>query len=193
LRVLNRSRIGSWPTSRDGCSLTPAGIAIRSAGSVLVLVSSGYIIEGGGPLRRVIEARLHCQAINDDNRGEYALRYLKGKGMKLSKLAQKYGQRREVDALSAAAHADARLLSLLSDPNAVTGEGEVEEGEFSVLPFRDVGMAQSILYVVAYETVGVATTVVEAFGAALQIPPWISEELKRLGELADQISAASAG
>ncbi|MGN6557015.1 MAG: hypothetical protein ACTHLH_03270 [Solirubrobacterales bacterium] len=165
--------------ARQFAVVAASGIAVRSAGSAVVLVAAGYAIESAGPFRRILESKLHAQAIKDDQTGEYALRFLQGQGTGISKLAQRYGQKEEVELLSTFAHADASGLRLLQS-GARRGSGEVSETEINVLPAADPEKAASILYLIGYETVGIAVLVAEVFGVGLEIPPWISSELKRL-------------
>jgi hypothetical protein len=167
---------------RQFASVAAGGLAVRASSSALMLVSSGYVVEAGGPLRRLIEAKLHCRAICDDETGQYGFRYLQGRAAGLSKLAQKYGERQEIETLSRVAHADTAALELYERPGSRKGDGPIQEGEFSVLPEADVERAFSVLYVIAYETVGMAVVIAQVFEVLLQIPAWISGELKRLRE-----------
>lgn len=169
--------------ARQFAGVATAGIAVRASSSALMLVACGYSIEAAGPLRRLIEAKLHARAVCDDDSGEYALRLVKGRGMGMSKLAQRYGEREEIDALSTIAHADTAALRLYEREGSLKGRGApVQEAEFSVLPEPDIKRASSVLYVIAYETAGMAVVVAEIFGVALEIPSWIGAELKRLSE-----------
>ena len=156
--------------ARQFASIAAAGIVVRSSSSVLMLTSTGYVVEAGAMLRRVIEAKLHCRAISDDESGEYALRYLQGKGSGLSKLAQKYGNRDEVDTLSKLSHADNRSLRLV-ESRFIEGDGIVQEGEFSVMPARQPEWAASLLYVVAYETAAMCALLVEVSALESRFQP----------------------
>ncbi|MGN6257925.1 MAG: hypothetical protein ACTHN3_09300 [Solirubrobacterales bacterium] len=177
--------------ARQFAVVSASGIAVRSAGSGLVLIASGYVIESAGPFRRILESKLHAQAINDDQSGEYALRFLQGRGTGISKLAQRYGKKEEVELLSTFAHADASGLRLL-EVGARRGNSEVSETEINVLPAADPEKAASVLYLISYETVGIATLVAEVFGVGLEIPPWISRELQRLKEASEALARSSA-
>jgi hypothetical protein len=172
--------------ARQFAVIAASGIAVRSAGSALVLVASGYVVESAGPFRRILESKLQARAILDDESGQYALRFLQGRGTGISKLAQRYGQKEEIELLSTFAHADASGLRLV-ESGVRRGSGEVSETEFSVLPAADPKKAISILYLVAYESVGIATIVAEVFGVGVEVPPWISAELKRLKVAADSL------
>lgn len=172
--------------ARQFAVVAASGIAVRSAGSALVLIASGYVIESAGPFRRILESKLHAQAINDDQSGEYALRFLQGRGTGISKLAQRYGKKEEVELLSTFAHADTSGLRLL-ESGARRGSGEVTETEINVLPAADPAKAVSVLYLISYEMVGMAALVAEVFGVGLEIPPWISRELQRLREASEAL------
>lgn len=172
--------------ARQFAVIAASGIAVRSAGSALVLVASGYVVESAGPFRRILESKLQARAILDDESGQYALRFLQGRGTGISKLAQRYGQKEEIELLSTFAHADASGLRLV-ESGVRRGSGEVSETEISVLPAADPEKAISILYLVAYESVGITTIVAEVFGVGVEVPPWISAELKRLKEAADSL------
>jgi hypothetical protein len=65
---------------------------------------------------------------------------------------------------------------------------EVDHREFKVWPAVDPRLAESILYVIAYETVAVAFAACEIFGFTLELPPWISSELFRLKEAAELVA-----
>lgn len=177
--------------ARQFAVVAASGIAVRSAGSALVLIASGYVIESAGPFRRILESKLHARAIKDDQSGEYALRFLQGRGTGISKLAQRYGKKEEVELLSTFAHADASGLRLL-ESGARRGSGEISETEINVLPAADPEKAASVLYLISYETVGIAALVAEVFGVGLEVPPWIGRELQRLREASEALGRSPA-
>jgi hypothetical protein len=180
------------PYARRYAAVSACGIAVRAAGSVLAQVGAGYVVEAGGSLRRIIEARMNLEAVLKDTTPDYALRFLQGKGSKLAKLSSKGKNRAEVEALSKLTHADVGVLRFLSARRDGVGT-EVDHGEYNVWPAVDPAMAESILYVVAHETVAIAGAACEVFGFGLEVPPWVSNELTRLGEIAEQVAAKRQG
>jgi hypothetical protein len=171
--------------ARRSAVVSASAIAIRAAGSAMVLISSGYGPEAAGPLRRLIEAKLNVEAILNDPSGDYAIRYLQGRPRKLSKLAQKYGNAEEVELLSVLAHADVRGLAMLH-VDQPKRSSEVIEGTFSVMPFRDVGEAEFLLHAVAYECALMCAGLAQASDVGFEIPPWVSGELGRMREKAKE-------
>jgi hypothetical protein len=176
------------PYARQYAAVSTCGIAVRAAGSVLAQVGAGYVVEAGGSLRRIIEARMNLEAVLKDPGPGYAVRFLQGRGSKLGTLSGKGKNRLEVDALSKLTHADVHALRFLAARRDGVGT-EVDRGEYNVWPAVDPAMAESILYVVAYETMAIAAAACEVFGFGIEIPPWIANELKRLGEIAEQVAA----
>jgi hypothetical protein len=179
------------PRARKYAALAASALAVRSAGSILVQVGSGYVVEAGGTLRRLMEARMNVEAILGDPSGDYALRFIRGRGSSLKKLSGKGKRRADVEALSPLAHADSRTLRYLSPRNAEAEAGsQVVHGEISVAPTVDPQMAESILYVVADEMVRTAAGACEVFGATLTLPSWVASELERLRGLAEEAAAS---
>ena len=179
------------PYAREYAAVSTCGIAVRAAGSILAQVGAGYVVEAGGSLRRMIEARMNLEAVVNDSGPDYAVRFLKGRGSKLATLAGKGKNRAEVEALSKLTHADVGALRFLSARRDGVGT-EVDHGEYNVWPAVDPTMAESILYIVAYESANIAAGACEVFGFALELPPWISNELLRLREIAEQVATARA-
>lgn len=162
--------------ARQSALISASGIVVRSVGSGMAMISCGYVPEAAGPTRRVIEAKLNAQAILDDPSGQYAIRYLQGRPRGVGKLAQKYGATEDVKLMSLLAHADVRGLILLYT-GPPKGAGDVKEGTFSLLPFRDDDHAHFLLYAMAYEAVSMSAALAEAFGVAIEIPAWVSGQL----------------
>lgn len=154
-----------------------AGIAVRAASSAMALVSLGYGPEAASPLRRLVEAKLNMEAILDDETGQYALRYLQGRPRGTTKLAQRYGNAGDIDLLSILTHADVRGLTPLhvGEPKRST---EVVETTFSVMPFHRSTEAEFLLHAVAYECGALCAGLADAFEVTIEIPPWISGQLK---------------
>jgi hypothetical protein len=186
--VLLKTNEDLRPFAREYAAVSACGIAVRSAGSALAQVGAGYVVEAGASLRRIVEARMNLEAVVKDASPDYALRFLQGRGSKLATLSGKGKNRAEVEALSKLAHTDVGTLRFLSARRNGAGT-EVDHGEFNVWPAVDPTMAESILYVVAYETVAVGVAACEIFGFALELPSWISNELVRLQEIAEQAAA----
>lgn len=166
---------------RKAALISASAIIVRAVGSGMNLVASGYLPESAGPARRALEAKLHARAVLDDGSGQYAIRYLKGRGTGISKLAQKYGTSEDVEILSRAAHADVRSLVALHvrPPNHSSG---ITEGEISIMPSRNDRLAGLALYPLAYEAVEMCAVLAEPFDLAFEVPPWVSNELRTQGE-----------
>jgi hypothetical protein len=187
--MVGRTLTDIEPTAaRQFALIAVSGIVVRSVGAGMNLTACGYLPEAAGPARRGLEARLHGQAVLDDPSGQYAVRYLQGRGRRMTKLAQQYGAIQDIEILSQLTHADARGLQLLYT-GPPEGDGDFVEGEFSVLPFRDEAKAPLILYILAYEAGSICAGLADAFGLTVQMPPWVSGELIRMR---DELKAAVA-
>jgi hypothetical protein len=172
-------------TARRWAIISATGITVRSASAAMMLIASGYLPESGGPARRMIEAGLNAQAVLADQSGQYAVRYLQGKPRGLTKLAAQFGSTEEVRILSIVTHADPRSLAFTDDGPPI-GNGDVMEGTVSLLPAREADRAHDLLYAIAFECVGAGAKLAEAFGVAVEIPPWVSGELLRLRDVLAQ-------
>lgn len=166
---------------RKAALISVSAIIVRAVGSGMNLIASGYLPESAAPARRALEAKLHARAVLDDPSGEYALRYLKGRGTGISKLAQKYGTSEDVEILSRAAHADVRGLVALHVRPPSQGD-RIAEGEISIMPSRNDRLAGFALYPLAYEAVEMCALLVEPFHLGFEVPPWVSGELRTQGE-----------
>jgi len=94
-----------------------ASLCSRAAGSVVALVSCGYVPEAKAPLRRLREAGLRARLVLDDESGHHARAWLSGRPLRgMAYLESRYGSTGAMKLLSPAAHADVKgLLPLLSD------------------------------------------------------------------------------
>jgi hypothetical protein len=174
--------------ARRSAIIGAGAIAVRAAGSVLVLLSAGYGPEAAGPLRRLLEAKLNAQAILDDETGQYAIRYLQGRPKGTTKLAQKYGNAEEIDLLSILTHADVRGLAVLhvDEPNR---SSEVIEGTFSVMLFHRAPEAEYLLHAVAHECGLMCAALADVFGVGFEMPPWVSEQLIEMRDKIKEVRA----
>lgn len=174
---------------REAAGISAAAITIRAVGSGITLVSCGYVVESGQALRRAQEARLHAQATYDDAGGEYAARFLQRRGSNLSKLAQRYQVRQDVDTLSALAHADVQGLHLLGFESDSRGPGSIA---IDTRPKRDDRKAGMALYLLAQASLQMTRVLSLIFDIDVEVPPWISAEVKRIDqETQAEIDAAS--
>ena len=57
-----------------------------------------------------------------------------------------------------------------------------DEGYFDVRPNRNAALAQGLLYIVAYETASFAGTLAELFDVTVEMPAWLSTELRRIAK-----------
>ncbi len=160
-----------------------AGITVRAVGSSMSLIACGYLPESAGPARRGLEAQLRARAILDDPSGQHARDWLTRPMQGWKKLADRYKTSKDLELFSIFAHADARSLTPLhAGPPGGKGKAGVREVNVDLRANRDDHVASRMLYALAHETVGMCATLVEPFGVAVQIPPWISSELIRLKE-----------
>jgi hypothetical protein len=162
---------------REAAGISAAAITIRAAGSGMALVSCGYVIESGQALRRAQEARLHAQMVYDDPSGRYAVRFLQRKGWTLSKLAQRYGVRQDIDTLSTLAHADVHGLHLLGFEKDSREPGSVA---IDTRPNRDDEQAGIALYLLAQASLQMTRLLSLIFEIDVEVPPWISTEIERI-------------
>lgn len=169
-----------------------SGITIRACGSALSLIACGYVVESGGPARRGLEAKLRARAILDDDSGQHARDWLTRPMQGWKKLAERYGNARDLELLSVFAHADARgLVPLHAGPPG--GYGEVRETNIDLRPRRDEQAAGRMLAALAYEAVEMCGALVEHFGVAFEMPPWVKSEFNRLQKEADERERLAAG
>lgn len=165
-----------------------SSIVVRSVGAGMALISCGYLAESAGPTRRGLEARLHGRAILDDKSGDYAIRYAKGKGRGLTRLASQYGHLEDIDTLSRIAHADVRGIQ------RVRLGGQSRTSIADLRPRRQAPLAAMALILLANDAMGMLGVMAEAFEVEIEVAPWLAEELKQQREHflteAEQLNAA---
>jgi hypothetical protein len=164
---------------REAAGISAAAITIRAASSGMALVSCGYVVESGQALRRAQEARLHAQAAYDDASGAYAARFLQRRGSNLSKLAQRYQVRQDVDILSALVHADVHGLHLLGFESDSRGPGSIA---IDTRPRRDDRKAGMALYLLTQASLQMTRMLSLIFDIEVEVPPWISAEVNRIDQ-----------
>lgn len=171
-----------------------SSITIRACGSAMALIACGYVSESGGPARRGLEAKLRARAILDDDSGQHARDWLTRPMQGWKKLAERYGNARDLELLSVFAHADARgLIPLHAGPPGGYGEGEVRETNIDLRPRRDDPTAGRMLSALASEAIEMCGALVEPFGIAFEMPPWVKSEFDRLQKEADEHRRLAAG
>lgn len=150
-----------------------SSIVVRSVGAAMALISCGYLAESAGPTRRGLEARLHGRAILDDKSGDYAIRYAKGEGRSLTRLASQYGHLEDIDTLSRIAHADVRGIQRVRiDEQSRTSIADLR-------PRRQAPLAAMALFLLASDAMGMLGIMGEAFEVEIEVAPWLAEELKQ--------------
>jgi hypothetical protein len=162
-------------------------LGVRAASSAITLVISGYAVEAGVHLRRLIECTLRSRALLDDNSGENARMWLRGRARpSAARLANRYGNEEELNLLSIVAHADRRGVALLhADDLSADGIATVP-----LMPHRSRIHEEAVLYGLAYESGMLSAGLAQAFGVAVQFPGWLSGELHRARErLSDELDA----
>lgn len=173
---------------REAAGISAAALTIRAAGSGMTLVAGGYVIESGQALRRAQEARLHAQMTYDDASGKYAARFLQRKAWTLSRLAQRYGVRKDIDTLSKLAHADVHGLQLLGFEKDSHGPGSIA---IDTRPRRDDRQAAMALYLLAQASLQMLRILSLIFDIDVEVPPWVSAEIARIDrETRAEIDAA---
>jgi hypothetical protein len=172
------------PLVRPYAIASATTIALRAAGSTMVLVGGGYVAEGGGSLRRLVEAGLHCDSVLKDDSGDYAMRFLEGKGSKLATLVKKHGGAQRMATLSMLSHADPSIFGMLPklSPTFQVGDGQTA-GRVRILPAFDPDMGGKILQGLAHEAVHAAAAASSIIDLHLEVPDAIAQELDRLGAL----------
>ena len=163
--------------------LSLGNLTVRSAGSGMMLVSTGYVPESAGPIRRCVEANLRARAILDDESGEHARAFLQGKPKKsISQLAHRYGKSEDLKLLSVYAHSDVRGLMPM-----LTGPPEGEDG-IDLRPNRDDASAAPLLHAIAYECAFMSISFGLVFQAAIKFPAWVQAELARLKDVIAELN-----
>lgn len=162
---------------REAAGISNAAITIRAVGSGMALISSGYVVESGHSIRRAQEARLHARKVLDDATGNYASRFLQRRGWGLSKLAQHYGVRQDIDVLSALTHADVHGLMLLGFEQDSHGPGSIA---IDTRPRRDDEKAADALYLLTQASLQMTRILSLIFEVDVEVPPWISAEVDRI-------------
>lgn len=169
------------PVAKQVAISSLSGITIRSCGSAMSLIACGYVSDSGGPARRGLEAKLRARAILDDDSGQHARDWLTRPMQGWKKLADRYGSARDLEFLSVFSHADARgLIPLHAGPPGGYGKGEVRETNIDLRPCRREPDASRMLSALAYEAIEMCGALVEPFGVAFEMPPWVGSEFDRL-------------
>jgi len=155
-------------------ALTLGQLTVRSTSARMMLIATGYEREALSQARVSVEALIRLQHSNADTSGEAARQVLAGRPSRdLKRLARRYGDEREIRLLDHFAHADVlsiRTLGGLPKPGQ-------REGLIELRPQRGRLRPAWQLYDATHLTGMVSAGVVEAFGVALQLSPWISGQL----------------
>lgn len=153
-------------------------IAIRSIGSGMALIACGYVQEALASMRRAKEARLNGRAVLDDQSGNYAIHYLKGRMRGLTKLAGEYEE--NVEAASQLVHGGLHGLGgLRVSPEEAARLG----GDMSVEPARRIEAkgdpAAFALYLLALDAVLMGEVLANAFGEVYEVSSSVAGELHK--------------
>jgi hypothetical protein len=149
-------------------------LAVRSTSARMMLIATGYEREALSQARVSVEALIRLQHSNADTSGEAARQLLAGRPPRdLKRLARRYGDEREIRLLDHFAHADVLSIRTLGDlPKSGQRDGLIE-----LRPQRGRLRPAWQLYDAAHLAGMVSGGVVEPFGVALQLSPWISGQL----------------
>jgi hypothetical protein len=149
-------------------------LTFRATSAQMMLIATGYEREALSQARSSLEALLRLRQSNDDSSGEAARRILANRPTPgLKAVAQRYGDGHTLRLLDHFAHADVLSVRTLGDlPRADQTEGLIE-----LRPQRGRLRPASQLLEVARTASMVAAGVVEAFGDALELSPWVSAQL----------------
>lgn len=157
-----------------------AALGTRSAGAAMSLMACGYVFESFAHSRSLVECVLRGRQITDDSSGSAARAQLHGRPQaSLKKLANRYGDQREIEFLDRFAHPDIETLRLFAI-SSTEGEGDVGEQEIDVRPSHNPWVAGWALYTVAYETVGLSVLLAQVFEDGLELRGFLDSEMKRL-------------
>lgn len=156
-------------------------IVVRGTGAIITLIGCGYEREALMPARVCLEAEFRARQIGEDSSGDAARQLLLGRHPgSLKRLAQRYGEKGDVEFLDRFSHAD--LLSLLPlSTERLTGwpSGEVE---LELRPQRGKLRPAQQLLSAAHTATKTGVIIVEVFGVGLLIPPWLSAQLEHYKE-----------
>lgn len=148
-----------------------AAVALRGVGSAMALVACGYSAESSAALRRVGEAKLNVKAVLDDPSGQYARRYLGGRGRKLGTLASNY-KHPSLHDLSKFAHANIAGLRPL----------KAEDGQaIDFAPSRKPRYSDEILFILAFEAIQISELAPKPFDLLWELPRELGDALKDAG------------
>jgi hypothetical protein len=155
--------------------LSLAALIVRTAGSVIVLIGAGYEREALSPARSVLEAVLRGRQATDDPSGDAARGVLTGRPSgSLKSLAHRYGDKADIEFLDRFAHADPLTLLALSTPL----ERTTNERALELRPCRGLVGPGNQLFAVAHQAMSFTGVLAEAFGVAVQFPPWVDGQLR---------------
>jgi hypothetical protein len=162
-------------TARQMAAVALGQVTVRSVSARMMLIATGYEREALSQARVSVEALIRLQHINADGSGEAARQVLMGRpSSNLKRLAQRYGDEREIRTLDHFAHADVISIRTLGDLSA---PGQ-REGLVELRPQRGRLRPAWQLYDAAHLTAMVSAGVVEPFdGVAVQLSAWITEQL----------------
>lgn len=162
--------------ARQLASTQLGALLVRSTGSVLMLVSTGYEREALGPARIGVEALIRARQANDDPSGGAARSILQGRRPgSLKSAAQRYGEEAEIRFLDRFAHAD--VLGLLAIGVRRNQDGPAVEMDLELRPQRGVMRPASQLLTTARTATMFCALLAEVFTRPVQIPAWISGQL----------------
>ncbi len=180
LRIETHSRVTDEhdaQTARELAAIHLGVLMVRSVGSIIALISSGYEPEALAPYRTTIEITFRGQQVLDDLSGEAARRLLARQPQiaSLKRLAKRYGEPDEVvPLLDRLAHADVWALLPLVAASGDTGEDPIDPH-----PKRQVLRPASQLLSAGRRACDFADIAARIFGVEVEMPPWLAGELKR--------------
>jgi len=168
------------PSLKQTAVTGAAIMVVRSIGAAMSGIACGYSLESMSAVRRVVEATLNTEAIVDDDSGEYALNFLKGRSRGLSSLAKKFGTGQDVEFLSRFSHADVRGVA--SSALRVVSEGNrLNAATVSLQPSRNEEQVSRTLLMLAFEAVRTAQALSIVFAVAVEFPRSVTDGLRRSG------------
>ena len=158
-----------------------AGLGVRTARALILLVVNGWEPEAHALKRRLTEAGLRVREVLADDSGEAARAWLAGRASSTGALFQKYGATGPWRVFSSGAHADARSLRLVMTPPPWI---DVPAGQRAVqlVPVRELRHARGLLLDCAWDAGLLLAGLVEALDGSVTFDGAYLERMKAARE-----------
>lgn len=160
-------------TASELTSVNLGALVVRNTSGIMALISCGHEREALGLGRVSLEALIRGRQVADDASGDIARKLLEGRRAgSLKSAAQRYGSKEELELLDRFAHADLLGLRVVA-----TRRTSGNEADLQLLPQRGSVRPASQLLIAARSAVEMSVVMAEVFGAAVEIPAYLSGQL----------------